>query len=232
MTAAFLALALAAPPPRVVVLVPLGPVEPGLLEVARVAIEARVDAAVRVAEPRALPERAFYVPRRRWRAERILDALEAEAPDGAWRVVGVTEAEISTTKGQILDWGIAGLGSIDGRACVLSSYLYKKHSRTRAALERRFADIVVHEFGHTLGLDHCEVSGCVMANAKGKAIRSADRSAGEYCLRCRARVERAVLRDRPWPRHLPPQAPPCPEGEWGAGVPGAGVRCYPTTSTP
>jgi archaemetzincin len=189
--AASLALALvaaAAASEPIVDLVPLGTVEPRLLEVLRRALEARVHARVRLAPPRELPRDAFYARRNRWRAEVILELLEREAPEDAWRVVGVTEAELSTTKGAVADWGIAGFGGVGGKACVVSSFLYRKHSTTRAAMERRFADIAVHEFGHTLGMEHCGAAGCVMADARGKAIRAADRSTGEYCPFCRARV--------------------------------------------
>ena len=116
--------------------------------------------------------------------------------------MAVTEAEISTTKGDIHDWGIAGLGSIGGPSCVVSAYIYKKHSKTKAALLRRLGDLAVHEFGHTLGFPHCEEKGCVMSDAKGKAISSADASSGLYCAKClgmlphegRARTVRAAPR--------------------------------------
>ena len=174
---------------RIVYVVPLGDVEAKLLDVARDALAARINAEIRIGGRRDLPQEAWYAPRKRYRAEKLIDALNADPPPDAWRVVGVTEQPISTTKGEIFDWGIAGLGDIDGRTCVLSSAIYRKHSRDRATLERRMADLVVHEFGHNLGLNHCDVKGCVMADAKGKAIRSADSSTGQYCSKCRGIVE-------------------------------------------
>ena len=99
-------------------------------------------------------------------------------------MVAVTEAEISATKGDIVDWGIAGLGIVGGQNCVVSAHIYKKHSKTQEALLRRLGDLAVHEFGHTLGFTHCEEKGCVMADAKGKAISSADASSGRYCAKC------------------------------------------------
>ncbi|MHB8873212.1 MAG: hypothetical protein ACYC8T_05950 [Myxococcaceae bacterium] len=190
----------AQPPKRVVAIIPFGKVEqPMLDEVAR-ALRARVDVDTRIDPVRALPKAAFYPPRKRYRAEKLLDALDEQPPLGAWKAVAVTEAEISTTKEDIVDWGIAGLGNMGGRSCVLTLYIYRKHSKVRGDVARRLADLAVHEFGHTLGLDHCPMVGCVMRDAKGKALKSADTSTGQYCGRCRAGVEGGVL--------LPP--PPLP----------------------
>ena len=169
---------------RIIRLVPLGPVEPELLEAVSKAITARVNATIEIAPKEELPAEAFYKPRNRWRAEKLLEFLDTKT-SGAWRVIGVTNSEISTTKGDIFDWGIAGLGNIDGPSCVISAQLYKKHSKTKAVMLHRFADVAVHELGHTLGMPHCESKGCVMADAKGNAIKSADHSTGEYCEPCR-----------------------------------------------
>jgi archaemetzincin len=173
-----------APPEPVVALLPLGKVRPEYLERIAHELRTRMRVRIRVEPPRDLPADAFHAPRRRWRAEKLLDFIDAHPPPGAWKVVAVTEAEISTTKGDIPDWGIAGLGQVDGLACVVSAHIYKKHSKTQAVLLRRLGDLAVHEFGHTLGLDHCEAPGCVMADAKGKALSSADRSSGHFCPRC------------------------------------------------
>ncbi len=181
---------------RVVVLVPLGKVDQALLEVAKKAIEARVEAEVRIDPVRELPKEAWYAPRKRWRAEKLIAALDADPPKGAWKVVGLTEAEISTTKGDVYDWGIAGLGDIGGRTCVGSALLYRRFSKTRAVLERRFGDNVVHELGHTLGMPHCQTKGCVMADAKGRPMQSADASDGDYCDACRALAPQGVLKPR------------------------------------
>jgi archaemetzincin len=179
--------ALAEQPPSaepVVAILPLGKVSREVLDRVARELQARMRVQVRFEPPRELPKEAFYPPRRRWRAEKLLDAIDADPPKGAWKVVAVTEAEISTTKGDIQDWGIAGLGNMPGLSCVVSTHIYRKHSKTKAALLRRVGDLAVHEFGHTLGFPHCETEGCVMADAKGKAIKSADRSTGQYCARC------------------------------------------------
>jgi archaemetzincin len=171
-------------PQRVVAIVPLGAVKQEYLERVVQEIQARMDVQVRIEPQRELPTEAFYKLRKRWRAEKLLAVLDANLPAGAWKVMGVTEAQISTTKGDIIDWGIAGLGRLGGQSCVVSSFIYKKHSKSKKVLLRRLGDLAVHELGHTLGFPHCEVKGCVMADAKGKAIKSADNSSGQYCAQC------------------------------------------------
>jgi archaemetzincin len=184
-------------PERVVALMPFGDVPSEQLEAMSKAIADRVNVTVRIDPTRPLPPEAYYAPRKRWRAEKLLDAIDADPPAGAWKVIGVTAAEISTTKGAILDWGIGGLGSIDGRSCVVSTYLLRKHSRTKAVLLRRLADLAVHEFGHTIGLDHCPTKRCVMRDAFGRLIKSIDSSSGQFCERCRRLVRLGVLKPPP-----------------------------------
>jgi archaemetzincin len=186
-------------PQKLVAIVPLGPVKQEYLERVVQELQARLSVQVRVEPQRELPKEAFYTPRRRWRAEKLIAAIEANPPADAWKIMAVTEAEISTTKGDIQDWGIAGLGNLGGLTCVVSAHIYKKHSKTKEALLRRLGDLAVHEFGHTLGLDHCETQACVMADAKGKAVKSADESSGQYCAQCLERLfpeDRALLKSQ------------------------------------
>jgi archaemetzincin len=194
------AVSAAEPPEPVVVIVPLGPVKQEYIDTVAQEIQARMNVTVRVDPQRVLPAEAFYMPRHRWRAEKLLEAIDSAPPSGAWKVVAVTEVEISTTKGKIFDWGIAGLGSIGGLSCVVSAHIYKKHSKSKEVLLRRLGDLAVHEFGHTLGFDHCPTKACVMADAKGKAIKSADESSGQFCAQCLDTLspeDRALIKQAP-----------------------------------
>jgi archaemetzincin len=188
----------AEPAERVVAILPLGKVRKELLDRVAQELQARMRVKVRFEPPRELPKAAWYAPRKRWRAEKLLEAIDAAPPAGAWKVVAVTEAEISTTKDTYFDWGIAGLGNMGGLACVVSTHIYQKHSKTQDVLLRRVGDLASHEFGHTLGLDHCDTEGCVMSDAKGKAVSSADHSTGHYCARCLGSLPpevRALVKD-------------------------------------
>jgi len=179
----------------VIVVVPLG--EPGedLVEFIAESLKSRFRFTVRVTDPEPLPEFAWYEPRKRWRAERLLTHLKQMDVGDAWRVCGITEEPISTTKGKRYDYGIAGLADMGGKTSVLTSYLFRRvKKRNRKRYLRYMENLVLHEVGHTLGLDHCPLARCIMADAKGNALKAARRSINEFCPRCN-RLIRRHLRD-------------------------------------
>jgi archaemetzincin len=179
---------------RVVALVPFGHVDRGLIQAASRAIEERAQARVRLEPERELPRPAWYAPRKRWRAEKLLESLDAQLPSGAWKTVAITEAEISTNKEKIVDWRVAGLGTIGGPSCVVSAWIFLRHSETTAVLFRRMANLVLHELGHTLGVGHCESRDCVMQEVRGKVLESADSSTGRFCKACHQKLGDGVLK--------------------------------------
>ena len=150
-----------------------------------------------------LPEQAYYEPRRRYRAEKILPFLLEKLPSDGDRILGLTGADISTDKGSIKDWGILGLANLGGRECVISAF--RCYGRAGEGIHARIllAKVAVHEVGHTMGLDHCTTSGCLMEDAGGLA-RTCDREY-DLCARCQSmlRASGYALPDRPlipWPR--------------------------------
>ena len=87
------------------------------------------------------------------------------------------------------DWGIAGLGSLGGKSSVFTSYLFRGYrKKARPTYLRYMENLVLHEVGHTLGLDHCPLERCMMADAKGNAIEAARTSINEFCPRCHAKI--------------------------------------------
>lgn len=172
-----------------VALVPMGEVKPRSTATAARAIQATYGFRTVVEDRREHPPSAWYAPRRRYRAEEILDWLRPLEAAAA-KVMGVTERDISTTKGRYLDFGICGLADLGGRAAVISTYrIARKMGKTGPGahariFERRLADLATHELGHQLGLDHCPNRGCVMEDAKG-TVTTFDRSTGRLCATCR-----------------------------------------------
>lgn len=146
-----------------------------------------------------LPRSAYYAPRSRYRAERLLHHLEGRVPEGAFRVMGVTAVDISTTKGQHADWGILGLANMDGSVCVLSSFRCRRSAKSSTHARVRFEKTAVHELGHTFGLEHCPSEGCLMRDGNGTVLTTD--SEHELCAGCTRRLsERGLAR-------LPPRKP-------------------------
>ena len=138
-----------------------------------------------------MPKSAYYAPRKRWRADRLLDYLDADIiPDsGCAVVIGFTKHDISCTKGSKKDWGIFGLGSVGGTSAVVSTYRLGRKTRSKRKKAIRTVKVVNHELGHVLGLSHCSKDRCMMMDAEG-TIKTVDHETGLLCDLCRGEVER------------------------------------------
>jgi len=109
----------------------------------------------------ALPATAFYQQRNRYRADSIINYLNRFASADTV-IIGLTSKDISTTKGNTMDWGVMGLGFQPGNACVVSTFRLSK-----AKASSQFYKIALHELGHTQGLPHCKNKTCFMRDAEG-----------------------------------------------------------------
>ncbi|MGV8039569.1 MAG: hypothetical protein AB2L07_05675 [Thermoanaerobaculaceae bacterium] len=189
--AAAVAVGLTPPRRQVVVLQPLGTLDAALVEVVRADVADFFDVEVKVAPGMPLPSSAWYEPRQRYRADRLLEALAGVAPE-ADRVVGITTSDISVTKGTHPDWGIFGLASLGGRTCVVSTFRLRRGPASRELLLERLRKVVRHELGHTWGLEHCPTPHCLMQDCEG-TVRTVDGEPGLLCARCREALRRLGL---------------------------------------
>jgi archaemetzincin len=184
---------------------PLGPAL-GAADIAlvKLALEQLIGLEVRLLPQASLPAAAFYPPRRRYRADKLLDFLDGRLPAGGARILGLTGVDISTTKGPVSDWGVLGLGRIDGASSVISEFRCRMKSRGPAHARERLAKVAVHEAGHTLGLAHCPTRGCLMEDAEAH-VATCDREYDFCAVRCRrllAEARRPLPPSPriPWPR--------------------------------
>jgi len=169
----------------------------------KTALEAMIGVSVKLLPRAALPANAWYPARRRYRADKLLDFLDTRLPADGARILGLTGTDISTTKGTVFDWGVLGLGRIDGASSVISRFRCAMKSRGAAHARERLAKVAVHETGHTLGLEHCPNRGCLMEDAEGH-VATCDREY-DFCARCRKLLADAgralpVAPRIPWPR--------------------------------
>lgn len=140
---------------------------------------------------RQLPAETYYKPNARYRADKLLDYMRKKIPGRYSRILGLTNKDISTTKGKYFDWGIFGLGTLDGRSCIVSTFRLRRDA-SHKKLVVRLIKVVNHELGHTFGIDHCPNTECVMQDGKG-TIKTVDRETGSFCTTCRNRL-RGLLR--------------------------------------
>lgn len=120
-----------------------------------------------------MPKEAWYSPRKRYRADKLIHWMSGRAKENeVW--LGITSLDISTTKGTNPDSGIMGLGYMPGNACIISSYRIRNKSNVYK--------VAIHELGHTLGLPHCKNKECYMRDAEGKDVTGYEKRLCEKCI--------------------------------------------------
>lgn len=176
-----------------VIIIPLGDVPAHQIDSVEQYLAAAYNIAPQIVTPVTLPKNAFInVKRARYRADSLLVYLKTiRKAEGADFAFGLTAEDISTTKrnaegnikkpeNKYKDWGIMGLAYRPGREAVVSSFRLK---RKPAFFYQRLQKVVIHEFGHNLGLPHCPDKSCVMADA-AERISTIDHCEPVLCAKC------------------------------------------------
>lgn len=144
-----------------------------------------------------LPKQAFVnIKSPRYRADSIITIQNRTINDSLDFVLGLTHKDISITKHDIKgnikepkwkynDFGVMGLAYCPGKSSIVSSFRLKHKDKS---LEfSRLKKVVIHEFGHNLGLPHCPNKHCVMTSAAEK-ISTIDNEKMELCSKCKTSV--------------------------------------------
>lgn len=149
------------------------------------ALETAYKAKVVLLTPIDLPKSSYYKPRNRYRADSLIAYLKRQATNTDY-IIGLTGKDISTTKGQHIDWGIFGLGYRPGKSCIVSSN--RLNTNDTVLLRTRIEKVAIHEVGHNLGLAHCTADDkCVMNDACG-TVKEVDSNNKQLCRLCKAKT--------------------------------------------
>lgn len=125
-----------------------------------------------------LPDSAYYKPRNRYLALKLLSTMMSLQKNGD-RVLGFTTKDISLKYKEHENWGVMGLSYLNRRACVISTFRLKN----AAKLKEHFKKLMFHEIGHVEGLPHCKFSQtCIMRDANGKNHFS---ELNDFCPKCK-----------------------------------------------
>lgn len=180
------------PPKEIkVALQPLGEVPADLPILLKKEIEAFYFSKVEILPAIDFPDSTYYPPRKRYRADKTIAFLRSVKPDRFDKILGVTEKDISTTKGEFKDYGIMGLAYRPGRSGIVSTFRCKRNVSKKIATERMIKN-TLHELGHNFGLYHCNFSPtCLMNDAKG-TVKSVDKEKKELCVKCQMQIKRKL----------------------------------------
>lgn len=145
-----------------------------------------------------LPKTAFVnIKSPRYRADSIIKIQHRIRSYSFDYILGLTDKDISITKldknkkiksptWKYNDFGVLGLGYCPGNSCIISTFRLK--NKNKELEYTRLKKVVVHEFGHNLGLQHCTNKQCVMTSAAEK-ISTIDKEKMELCKKCKKQLE-------------------------------------------
>ncbi len=70
---------------------------------------------------------------------------------------------------------------------MISTFRCRMNSPSEAQTHWRMVTTCIHEVGHTLGLEHCPDTRCLMTDARGR-VSTVDHTTGHLCASCRRRL--------------------------------------------
>ncbi len=162
-------------------LLPVGPIDPDLLQ--RLALELRRRFAAPVVVEAAATAPAHWRKAADFDAPAILQDLVAAPPeDGGWR--------LALVDGNLVAPGVRssrGLATIGGCCAIVARAPLSRAPAARPQDDfQHLLASAVHEIGHLAGLDHCPDPRCVMHFSPEAASTG---SATELCAACRSRMD-------------------------------------------
>ena len=169
-------------------LLPVGDVEPFLLEHLRAAISQRLRVGCEIHSVALDPASCYHPERQQYHSSELLQRMQAIATPSDWRVLGITGVDLYIP---ILKY-VFGEAQMGGPCALVSFHRLRQEfyglDRDDALLSERLLKESIHELGHTLDLHHCQDYRCAMASAH--AVEWIDLRETAWCESCRRQVEK------------------------------------------
>jgi archaemetzincin len=171
-------------------LLPVGDVDPNLLDWLRQALYERFRVPTEILWPALDPSFALHAERQQFHSSEILAAMQSYITRDTWKLLGITGNDLYIP---ILTF-VFGEAQLGGASAIVSYHRLTQEfyglPHDLDLLANRLLIESVHELGHTLHLTHCEEFRCAMASSH--AVEWIDIKDSGFCEDCLAKATQPV----------------------------------------